>query len=355
MMQQGKTTLTQFIIQEQRKVPGASGDFSGLLNDIATACKAIANMVRRGPLDNPEAVATPGNIGNVIRKTSQDLLISSNEWSGHIAGVASTGMDVIYPVPERFPRGHYLLLIDPLDGSANLDWNIPVGTFFSIVHAPNPGNAPTAADFLQPGTKQVCAGYAMYGPTTTLVFSTGQGVNGFTLDREVGEFVLTHPNMRIPEETTEFAINVGNERLWEPPIKRYVDECVEGKAGVRGKDFTLRWIGSLVAGVHRLLVRGGVLLQPLDARNLAQGGTRKLLFEVNPVAFLMEQAGGRLTTGRNNALALPPQELQQRVPMIFGSRSEIERIERYHTEHDKGLDQEFRSPLFSKRNMLRNQ
>jgi fructose-1,6-bisphosphatase I len=263
---------------------------------------------------------------------SNDVMIKSNEWAGHLAGMASEEMDDIYPIPAGKKRGKYLLVFDPLDGSSNIDVNITVGTIFSILRTSKPGEDATMEDFLQPGTQQVCAGFALYGPSTLLIITTGHGVNGFTLDREVGEFILTHPNMKIPADTQEFAINASNERFWEWPVKRYVDECLAGKNGPRGKDFNMRWIASMVAEAYRILTRGGVFMYPKDTKDPNKPGRLRLLYEANPVGFIVEQAGGVCTTGLQRMLEVQPTALHQRVPLIFGSRNEVERIERYHRE-----------------------
>ncbi len=263
---------------------------------------------------------------------SNELLIHSNEWAGHLAGMASEEMDDIYRIPAKYPLGKYLLVFDPLDGSSNIDVNITVGTIFSILRAPVAAREASLEDFLQPGVKQVCAGYAIYGPSTMLVLTTGHGVNGFTLDREVGEFILTHPAMRIPADTGEFAINASNERFWEKPVQRYVEECLAGKTGPRGRDFNMRWIASMVAEVHRILNRGGVFMYPRDTKDLSKPGRLRLMYEANPMSFIIEQAGGMATTGRERILDLPPTDLHQRVPVILGSGNEVERIIRYHAE-----------------------
>ncbi|MBU0752909.1 MAG: class 1 fructose-bisphosphatase [Gammaproteobacteria bacterium] len=335
-MQDGRTTLTQFIIEEQSHVAGATGDFTGLLNDIGTACKVISNAVSKGALIGVLGSAGEENVQGEVQKKldiiSNDVMIKSNEWAGHLAGMASEEMDDIYPIPADKKRGKYLLVFDPLDGSSNIDVNITVGTIFSILRTSKPGEDATLDDFLQPGTQQVCSGFALYGPSTLLIITTGHGVNGFTLDREVGEFILTHPNMMIPEDTQEFAINASNERFWEWPVKRYVDECMAGKTGPRGKDFNMRWIASMVAEAYRILTRGGVFMYPKDTKDASKPGRLRLLYEANPVGFIIEQAGGKCTTGLQRMLEVQPTSLHQRVPLIFGSKNEVERIERYHSE-----------------------
>jgi fructose-1,6-bisphosphatase I/sedoheptulose-1,7-bisphosphatase/fructose-1,6-bisphosphatase I len=266
--------------------------------------------------------------------------------------MVSEELEEPYQIPEEYPRGRYLLAFDPLDGSSNIDINAPVGSIFSVLHAPNGTMPPSAADFLQPGLSQVCAGYAIYGATTMLVLTVGRGVHGFTLDRGFGEFILTHQNLKIPEETNEFAINASNERFWEPPVKRYVMECLAGRGGVRGKDFNMRWIASLVAEVHRILIRGGLFMYPKDTKDPGKPGRLRLLYEANPMAMIVEQAGGAASSGRMRMLDVVPAELHQRVPVILGCKSEVERIERYHLEHDQGLDRSYTSPLFKERSLF---
>ncbi|MFN4148886.1 MAG: class 1 fructose-bisphosphatase [Rhodocyclaceae bacterium] len=339
-MQDGRITLTQFIIEEQSHVAGATGDFSSLLSDIATACKVISNAVSKGALIGVLGSAGEENVQGEVQKKldviANEVMIKSNEWAGHLAGMASEEMEDIYPIPAGKKRGKYLLVFDPLDGSSNIDVNITVGTIFSILRTSKPGEDATLEDFLQPGSKQVCAGFALYGPSTLLVLTTGHGVNGFTLDREVGEFILTHPNMKIPEDTQEFAINASNERFWEWPVKRYVDECRAGKNGPRGKDFNMRWIASMVAEAYRILTRGGVFMYPKDTKDPSKPGRLRLLYEANPIGFIVEQAGGKCTTGLQRMLDVQPTSLHQRVPLIFGSKNEVERIEGYHREFAAG-------------------
>jgi fructose-1,6-bisphosphatase I len=331
---QNRTTITQFIIEEQRQIQGASGDFTALLNDVITAIKVISNVVNKGALIGVMGSAGSQNVQGETQKEldviTNEIFIKSNEWAGHLAAMASEEMDDIYPVPVQYPRGKYLLVFDPLDGSSNVDVNISVGTIFSILRCPGKGDAPSAKAFLQPGTKQVCAGYALYGSSTMLVLTSGHGVNGFTLDRDIGEFVLTHPNMTIPETTSEFAINASNQRFWEPPVQRYVEEALAGKTGPRGKDFNMRWVASMVAEVHRILMRGGIFMYPADTKDLAKAGKLRLLYEANPMSFIVEQAGGASSTGRERILDLLPEGLHQRVPVILGSKNEVETVISYH-------------------------
>jgi fructose-1,6-bisphosphatase I len=329
--------LIQFIIEEQRQLPGASGDFTGLLSDIVTACKQIAHSVNKGALAGVLGSAGSENIQGETQKKldviTNDIFIEANQWNGHLAAMASEEMDDIYPIPAQYPKGKYLLTFDPLDGSSNIDVNISVGTIFSILRCPEGVTNPTAADFLQPGTKQICAGYALYGPATMLVLTTGHGVNGFTLNNDIGEFMLTHPNMTIPVDTQEFAINMSNQRFWEAPVQRYVDECVKGKTpGGREKNFNMRWVASMVAEVHRILTRGGIFMYPFDNKEPGKAGKLRLLYEANPMSFIVEQAGGACSTGRGRILELQPTGLHQRVPVILGSKNEVERVAGYHKE-----------------------
>jgi fructose-1,6-bisphosphatase I/sedoheptulose-1,7-bisphosphatase len=352
------TTITQFIIEEQRHIQGASGDFTSLLNDIITAIKVISNTVNKGALIGVMGSAGSENVQGETQKEldviTNEIFIKSNEWAGHLAAMASEEMDDVYPIPTQYPRGKYLLVFDPLDGSSNIDVNVSVGSIFSILRAPQDviasGRDVVEADFFQPGTQQVAAGYALYGPTTMLILTVGDGVNGFTLDPNLGEFMLTHRQMQIPPDTQEFAINASNSRFWEPPIKRYVDECLAGKTGARGKDFNMRWIASMVAEAHRILMRGGVFMYPRDTKDPSKPGRLRLLYEANPVGFIMEQAGGRASTGRVPMMGVQPTALHQRIGLVFGSRNEVERIERYHTEPARD---EPGNPLFAERGLFR--
>lgn len=329
-------SLVQFIIEEQRAIPAATGDFTGLISDIIMACKQIAHDVNKGELIGVLGSAGSENVQGETQKKldiiTNEIFIKATEWGGHLAAMASEEMDDVYPIPAAYPKGKYLLVFDPLDGSSNIDVNISVGTIFSILRAPKGIENPSATDFLQPGTTQVCAGYALYGPATMLVITTGHGVNGFTLDRDIGEFMLTHPNMKIAPDTLEFAINSSNERFWEKPVQRYVEECVAGKTGPRGINFNMRWVASMVAEVHRILTRGGVFMYPRDTKDASKAGKLRLLYEANPMSFIVEQAGGVSSTGYERIMEIKPSGLHQRVPVILGSKNEVERIVRYHKE-----------------------
>ncbi|MDD1791618.1 class 1 fructose-bisphosphatase [Enterovibrio sp. ZSDZ42] len=334
-----KTTFTRFIIEDLRKLPEATGEFTLLLNAIVTACKEIADDVNRGQLINVLGSAKTENIQGETQKKldviSNDVILRSLEWSGHLGGMASEEMEEAYPIPSRYPKGKYLLVFDPLDGSSNTEVNVSIGTIFSILRCPEGIEEPTEEDFLQPGSRQVCAGYVLYGPATNLVLTTGQGVNGFTLDRDIGEFILTHRKLSIPDQTSEFAINMANQRHWEPAIKRYIDEVVAGEDGPRGRNFNTRWVASMVAEVHRILMRGGIFLYPMDSRENVQEGRLRLLYEANPMGFIIEQAGGIASTGRQRLMEVKPNRLHQRVPVIIGAKEEVERVELYHSLMDQ--------------------
>jgi fructose-1,6-bisphosphatase I/sedoheptulose-1,7-bisphosphatase len=356
-------TLTQYLIEERRRFPDASGDFNALILDVAMACKAIAKSVAYGALadmygnhaaDAGGSINVQGETQKKLDVVSNELFIRMNEWGGHLAGMASEEMDLPYDIPPQHPRGKYLLVFDPLDGSSNIDVNVSVGSIFSVLRAPEAtaaGGPLTEADFFQTGTQQVAAGYALYGPTTMLVLSVGNGVVAFTLDPVMGEFMLTHPELRVPEDTNEFAINASNSRFWEAPVKRYVDECLAGKTGPRGKDFNMRWIASMVAEAHRILMRGGVFMYPRDTKDPSKPGRLRLLYEANPVGFIMEQAGGRASTGQVPMLSVQPTSLHQRIGLVFGSKNEVERIERYHAEPPK---LNTHAPLFAERSLFRD-
>jgi fructose-1,6-bisphosphatase I / sedoheptulose-1,7-bisphosphatase len=360
-MLSNRTTLTQYLIEQRRRHPDATGDFNALILDVALACKAIARTVACGALagalggqegEQGASINVQGERQMKLDVLANTTFLRMNEWGGHLAGMASEELDRPYEIPARHPRGKYLLVFDPLDGSSNIDVNVAVGSIFSVLRAPQDAVARglTEQDFLQPGCAQVAAGYALYGPSTMLVLSVGQGVAGFTLDPQLGEFMLTHPELRVPEDAQEFAINTSNRRFWEPPVRRYVDECEAGRNGERGKDFNMRWIASLVAEAHRILMRGGVFLYPRDDREPRRPGRLRLLYEANPIGFLIEQAGGRASTGRGPVLSVQPEQLHQRVAFVFGARHEVERIERYHAEPGT---RDIVTPLFAERTLFR--
>ncbi|MFA5940325.1 MAG: class 1 fructose-bisphosphatase [Sinimarinibacterium sp.] len=354
-MRTGRTTLSKFLIDQLHGEPD-QGQLAGLLVDVAAAIKAIAAVTAKGALEGGHGFAGAENVHGEqqmqLDVLADTLMVEHCEWGGLVAGMASEEHEQPIEIPADVHRGAYLLVFDPLDGSSNVAMNVAVGTIFSVLkHAKS--EAPSTADFLQPGTQQVAAGYAIYGPATMLVLTVGKGTHGFTLDREVGNFVLTHPAISIPEETGEFAINTSNERFWEPPVQRYVTECKAGATGIRGRDFNMRWIASMVADIHRVLMRGGVFMYPRDYKEPSKRGRLRLLYEANPIAFVVEQAGGAASTGRQRLLDVTPEKLHQRIPVILGSKHEIERIARYHAEFDSGTDKPYHSPLFRDRSLYR--
>ena len=329
-------TLTQFIVEQQRANPQSKDDLTGLMNDIASACKKISHLVNRSGIIGIGGAAESENVQGEVQKEldiiTNDVMVDHLNWTGHLAAMASEEIEEIIQIPEQFPKGKYLISFDPLDGSSNIDINLSVGTIFSILRCPEGTTEPTVEDFKQKGTEQVCAGFCVYGPTTMMILTTGNGVDGFTLDHDVGEFILTHPKMTIPEDTAEFAINMSNQRFWEPPVQRYIDECIKGVDGGREKNFNMRWVASMVAEVYRVLTRGGVFLYPLDTKPTTQGGKLRLMYEASPMSFIVEQAGGVSSTGRERILDIVPEGVHQRVPVILGSKNEVERIISYHQE-----------------------
>lgn len=330
-----RVTLTQFLIEQQR-AGRVSADLRLLLEVVARAVKAISVNVSKGALAGVLGEAGTDNVQGEAQKKldviANEILLQANEWGGHLAGMASEEVETVHQIPFDYPKGGYLLLFDPLDGSSNIDINVSVGTIFSVLRNPEGRTDVTEDSFLQPGSEQIAAGYAVYGPSTQFVLTVGHGVHAFTLDREMGSFIYTHPFMTVPDDTSEFAINASNARHWEAPVKRYIDELQQGKTGPRGRDFNMRWVASMVADVHRVLTRGGIFMYPLDEKCRAQGGKLRLMYEANPMAMLIEQAGGAATTGRERILDVVPGKLHQRVPVILGSRAEVERVTAYHLE-----------------------
>jgi fructose-1,6-bisphosphatase I len=329
-----RVTLTQYLIEQQRNHGTVSPELRLLLEIIARAVKAISHAVSKGPLTGVgDSVGTQNVQGEAQKRLdviANEVLVEANEWGGHLAAICSEEMELPYQIPNRYPKGEFLLMMDPLDGSSNLDVNISVGTIFSVLRCPDGVSCSSENAFLQPGKNQVAAGFAVYGAATMLVLTVGNGVVAFTLDRELGSFVLTRDDIKIPHDTQEFAINASNARRWDAPVKRYIDECLAGKGGPRGKDFNMRWVASMVADVYRLLTRGGVFLYPRDAKNT--DGRLRLMYEANPMAFIIEQAGGAATDGRQRIMELQPTQLHQRVGVVLGSREEVERVARYHAE-----------------------
>ena len=331
-----RVSLTQYLIEQQRQHGHIPAELRLLIEVVARACKRISISVNKGALGDVMGSAESENVQGEIQKKldiiANEVLIEANEWGGHLAAMASEEMEGIYVVPNRFPQGEYLLLFDPLDGSSNIDVNVSIGTIFSVLKKTGSHEGVSERDFLQPGSQQAAAGYCIYGPQTTLVLTVGDGVAMFTLDREQGSWMLTQEGMRIPEDTKEFAINMSNLRHWAPPVRHYIDECLAGKSGARGKDFNMRWIASMVADVHRILTRGGVFMYPWDQREPEKAGKLRLMYEANPMSFIVEQAGGAATNGTRRILDLQPGKLHERVAVFLGSKNEVERVSAYHRE-----------------------
>jgi len=330
-----KTYLTRYLVEQERSKGHVPPGLRLLLEVVARACKRISLAVNKGALGDVMGSADSANVQGEIQKKldiiANEVLIEANEWGGHLAAMASEEMEGIHVVPNRYPQGEYLLLFDPLDGSSNIDVNVSIGTIFSVLKKPD-GAGVSEQDFLQAGTRQVAAGYCVYGPQTTLVLTVGDGVAVFTLDREQGSFVLTQEHLRIPEDTKEFAINMSNLRHWDAPVTRYIEECLAGQTGPRGKDFNMRWVASMVADVHRILTRGGVFMYPWDRREPGKPGKLRLMYEANPMSWLIEQAGGAATNGTHRIVEITPTQLHERVSVFLGSKNEVDRIAQYHQE-----------------------
>ena len=331
-----RISLTRYLVEQQRVHGHIPSELRLLLEVVARACKRISFAVNKGDLGEVMGTAGSENVQGEVQKKldiiANETLIEANEWGGHLAAMASEEMEGIYVVPNRYPQGEYLLMFDPLDGSSNIDVNVSIGTIFSVLKKSEGHPGVHDADFLQPGNCQVAAGYCVYGPQTTLVLTVGDGVAMFTLDREQGSFILTRENVRIPEDTREFAINMSNVRHWDAPVKRYIDECLAGEEGPRGKNFNMRWIASMVSDVHRILTRGGIFMYPWDKREPNKPGKLRLMYEANPMGWLVEQAGGAATNGKQRILDIQPTKLHERVSVILGSKNEVERVTAYHHE-----------------------
>lgn len=332
-------SLSRYLVEQQRAKGNIPPELRLLLEVVARACKSISHAVNKGALGGVLGSAVTENVQGEVQKKldiiANEVLIEANEWGGHLAAMASEEMDSIYAVPNRYPQGEYLLLFDPLDGSSNIDVNVSIGTIFSVLKKAEGHVAVQEADFLQAGSAQVAAGYCVYGPQTTLVMTVGDGVAMFTLDREQGSFVLTQEHVQIPADTKEFAINMSNMRHWDDPVKHYIDECLAGKSGPRGKDFNMRWVASMVADVHRILTRGGVFMYPWDKREPDKPGKLRLMYEANPMSWLVEQAGGAATNGEQRILDIQPTQLHQRVSVFLGSKNEVDHVTELHRSNKK--------------------
>ncbi|MFQ5589218.1 MAG: class 1 fructose-bisphosphatase [Nitrospiria bacterium] len=321
------TTLTRFIIEQQRKYAGASGDFTGLLAEIATAGKVISREVNKAGLIDILGYKGKKNIhGEDVQKLddfANAVFMKTLSHTGHLAGIASEEMDDIYQIPENFPKGKYVFLMDPLDGSSNIDVNISIGSIFSIYRRKSSGPQAAMSDFLQPGREQVCAGYLIYGSSTMLVYTTGYGVHGFTLDPGIGEFLLSHEAMQIPSRGSIYSINESNTAHWATGVKKYVEYA-------KNKGKTARYVGSLVADFHRNLLKGGIFIYPSDTKN--PKGKLRLLYEAAPLAFIAEQAKGLASDGRSPLMDVVPDSLHQRIPLIIGSSDDVMGAEKHMSD-----------------------
>ncbi|MEG8221538.1 class 1 fructose-bisphosphatase [Sphingomonas sp. HH69] len=332
-----RTTLTRFLIEQQRLAEALPAELRLLIETVARACKTISHAVSKGALGEVLGSLDSENVQGEVQKKldviANEMLLDANEWGGHLAAMASEEMETIHRIPNRYPKGEYLLLFDPIDGSSNIDVDLSVGTIFSVLKAPEAcaGREVTEQDFLQDGRAQVAAGYAIYGPQTLLVLSVGTGVYEFTLEREVGSWVMTDANMQMPQGKCEFAINMSNRRQWSPAVARYVEERVMGGAGPCGQDYNMRWTASMVADVHRILKRGGIFLYPYDHRNPGKAKLR-LMYEANPMSYLIEQAGGASSDGFQPIMDVPATSLHQRVGVVLGDRAEVEAVVAYGRE-----------------------
>ena len=316
------TPLTQFLLNEQRNYPNSTGNFTALFSDLAVAAKIISREVNKAGLIDILGSAEYNNIqGEEVQKLDEyanDTIVNTMKYGGHLSGMASEEVDDIIPIPKDLPKGDYLLLFDPLDGSSNIDVNISVGTIFSILKCLPSDCRGTLKDFLKAGIEQVCSGYIIYGSSTVLVYTTGHGVHGFTLDPSVGEFLLSHEDIRIPERGNIYSINEANSGRWHQGTRDYIEKIKLDTERQR----TGRYVGSLVADFHRNLLKGGIFLYPADTKNT--NGKLRLLYEANPLAFIVEQAGGRASNGDQRILEIKPQELHQRTPLIIGSKTDVE-------------------------------
>ncbi|MCG3118811.1 MAG: Fructose-1,6-bisphosphatase class 1 [bacterium] len=323
-------TIERHIIEQQKEFPAATGEFSALLYDIAFAAKVISRDVRKAGLVDILGYTGSENVqGEQVRKLDEfadEVIFKAMDHTGRLCCMACEEREEIIPIPEDFKCGHYVLLYDPLDGSSNIDANVSIGTIFSIHRKISPGERGTKADCLQPGNKQVAAGYVIYGSSTLLVYTAGRGVHGFTLDPTVGEFLLSHENIQIPPRATIYSVNEGNTNNWEEGMQRYI-EYIKTPDKATGRPYSSRYIGSLVADFHRNLLYGGVFLYPADKKS--PQGKLRVLYEANPLAFLVEQAGGLASDGRQRILDIQPVDLHQRTPLLIGSREAVKEAEEF--------------------------
>ncbi len=329
-------TLARHIIEGERMHPEATGELSKLLHDLSLAAKVISLEVNKAGLVDILGFTGEENVhGESVKKLdifAHDTLVKALDHGGHVAVMASEEEEDVIPIPTRFKVGKYVLLFDPLDGSSNIDANISIGTIFSIYRRVTPDGTPgTMKDCLQPGYKQVAAGYVVYGSSTILVYTAGHGVHGFTLDPSFGEFLLSHENVKIPKKSKIYSINEGNYKYWHPGLKKYI-KFLQEEDKVSDRPYSSRYIGSMVADIHRNLLYGGIFMYPADSRH--PNGKLRLMYECNPMAFLIESAGGRATDGKQRILDIVPKKLHQRVPIFIGSEEDVKMVEEFMAKEE---------------------
>ncbi len=343
-------TLTQYLIEERANHPSSSGAFNSAILAISVTCKALAGKISRSALSGHASAKARGEKPRTLDSIAHETFVHCLQNGVNMSGMISDNNQTLVSFEDQ--SADYLLAVVPLDGAANIDLNLSVGSIFSVLRREDSATGPLSTEeFLQCGAEQVAAGYVIYGPATVLVLSVGNGTHAFTLNTEIGEFLLTQRDMRVPENGSEFAINASNSRFWDAPIKRYIEECLAGSEGPREKNFNMRWIASLVAEAHRIFQRGGVFMSPRHNQDDDATSHLRLLYEVNPIAFLIEQAGGRASTAKAAVLDVAPSEAHQCSGFVFGSRNEVERIERYSNEPEQ---QYVETPLFNTRGLFRH-
>lgn len=345
-----RTTLAQFLLDQQQANSVVTDDLAGVIRDVADACATLAKHIARSTLHGPvTAHCGADDVTQRLGAIAEDIFSRLGASDGGLAGLLLPGAESPYAT-GAVPRGRYLMALNPLDGLSDIAINASVGSIFSILRAPAASTHLALSDFQQPGSAQVAAGYVLYGPSTMLVVTLGAGTHAFTLDPQDGAFVLSRRALQISGIADEFAVNIANNRFWEVAVKRYVEECLAGKTSVRARNFSMRWVASLVAETHRILMRGGVYLCPWHSGDFATTGPPRILDQANPVAFIVEQAGGLASTGRERILELMPRNLHQTVPLIFGATAEVELIESYYRLLGPA---DYDAPLFSARGLFR--